>query len=190
MSFVEIITVPYLSQKVRAAYNDWHHEGETDSKLRKILKYYPIVNLSFTVCDVVCKLMYFLKYTEFSSIPNLLLGARYTDLAKHAPLGRFTWLLEIIFPLSMFYVQFIKQWNVMDRPVYETKIVSAPRYLPPDKNDTCMICGQRFSIPTAVPTTGYVYCYVCIFKYVQKHKTCPVSKLPLDLSDLVKLNFY
>ncbi|KAJ3032005.1 UNVERIFIED_CONTAM: ubiquitin-protein ligase peroxin 12 [Siphonaria sp. JEL0065] len=49
--------------------------------------------------------------------------------------------------------------------------------LPQDPSQ-CPICLSEVKNPAMVPT-GYVYCYPCIYKYIEKHAECPVTKVSL-----------
>ena len=48
---------------------------------------------------------------------------------------------------------------------------------------------QRWEDPVATPE-GVVFDIVNIVPYIQKHKTNPVTGLPIKLSQLIKLSFY
>ena len=41
----------------------------------------------------------------------------------------------------------------------------------------CSICGRERTNSSAIPS-GYVFCYNCIFPFVQKNGCCPITKLP------------
>lgn len=57
------------------------------------------------------------------------------------------------------------------------------------KNDSiCAICREKRVNPTMVPQSGYVFCYTCVFRHVEKHNTCPVTGLcHIETSDLRRL---
>lgn len=40
---------------------------------------------------------------------------------------------------------------------------------------------------TALLTSGYVFCYVCVYKHVKEKRNCPVTGYKTDLSNLVKI---
>ena len=45
-------------------------------------------------------------------------------------------------------------------------------------NDSiCLICGNEKINSSCIPS-GYVFCYNCVFPFVQKNQCCPVTKLP------------
>jgi uncharacterized membrane protein YgcG len=50
----------------------------------------------------------------------------------------------------------------------------------------CPLCQQQRRHATAAPS-GYVFCFRCISSYVQEKKRCPITFLPCDLLDLIRL---
>lgn len=44
------------------------------------------------------------------------------------------------------------------------------------KNNLCLICGNKRINSSCIPS-GYVFCYNCIFPFIQKNKYCPITKL-------------
>lgn len=191
--FLDTVLTPFLNRKLQVLHNDFYHGNDLNKIERIVARLYPYLNLGITTTSIVLKLAYYLKITEKHSIISYLLGLRYSSNRTTATtkLTIFRHLVEIAFPVAMFYVQFVKQWSSIEVCPYEATIKPPP---PPrshhdDKTwDVCTLCGGVFSIPTAVPTTGMVYCYVCIFTFVQREGNCPVSHLPIKTKDLVKLN--
>ncbi|KAJ3120010.1 ubiquitin-protein ligase peroxin 12 [Physocladia obscura] len=41
----------------------------------------------------------------------------------------------------------------------------------------CPLCQSRIKNP-AMLSSGFVFCYVCIYKYMEKYSECPISKIP------------
>eukprot|EP00697_Spironema_sp_BW2_P004970 gnl/Spiro4/16718_TR8997_c0_g1_i1.p1 gnl/Spiro4/16718_TR8997_c0_g1~~gnl/Spiro4/16718_TR8997_c0_g1_i1.p1 ORF type:complete len:354 (+),score=53.60 gnl/Spiro4/16718_TR8997_c0_g1_i1:91-1152(+) len=58
--------------------------------------------------------------------------------------------------------------------------------LPADPT-VCALCNNRRTNPTLVVVSGFVFCYSCIFSYVQTHERCPVTFLPTNLDQICKL---
>lgn len=51
----------------------------------------------------------------------------------------------------------------------------------------CPICRGRRKNETLVPTSGYVFCYTCIVKFIRSKGICPVTKYPVKEEDLVRV---
>ena len=189
---LETVLLPFINQKLGNIHNDQYH-GDDLTKVKEVLaRVYPYLNLTVTIINALIKLGYFLNYTESFSITTSLLGIKYNSSTPVTPtkLGLLRGLIELLFPISMFYVQFIKQWSSIEGvSPYEATIKPPPPYKSGGATpDICPICDEKFRIPTAVPSTGVVYCYVCIFTHVQKSGVCPVSHLPVGTTQLIKLN--
>ena len=51
----------------------------------------------------------------------------------------------------------------------------------------CPICRGKRKNETLVPTSGYVFCYSCIVKFIRTHGICPVTKYPVNEEELVRV---
>ena len=51
----------------------------------------------------------------------------------------------------------------------------------------CPLCQKTTKNPTAVSTSGYVFCFTCIKKQIEEHGKCPVTSMPCSKSQLVRL---
>ena len=51
----------------------------------------------------------------------------------------------------------------------------------------CPICRGRRRNETLLPTSGYVFCYACIVKFVRAHGMCPVTQYPVLEEELVRV---
>ena len=187
LGFLQTILTPFLNQKLQSIHNDLYHKKDL-SKFQKIsAQIYPYLNLGITALNILLKISYFLNITEKHCISNYILGIKYHSNRSPGSTNTFRQVIELVFPVAIFYVQFIKQWSSIEVSPYEASIKPPPRHIKTTP-DVCPLCGSGFSIPTAVPTTGLVYCYVCIFTFIQREGRCPVSHLPANTKDLVKLN--
>uniref|UniRef100_K3WL72 Peroxin-12 n=1 Tax=Globisporangium ultimum (strain ATCC 200006 / CBS 805.95 / DAOM BR144) TaxID=431595 RepID=K3WL72_GLOUD len=51
---------------------------------------------------------------------------------------------------------------------------------------TCPVCRQ-IRVNPAMSVSGYVFCYPCIYHYVEAHGECPVTQMKCDLPSIVKI---
>lgn len=51
----------------------------------------------------------------------------------------------------------------------------------------CPICLKKRVNPALVSVSGYAFCYPCVYRYVTDHKKCPVSQVPCDHDDIVRI---
>ena len=59
--------------------------------------------------------------------------------------------------------------------------------IPKQASSVCPICCEKRTNPTVLKSSGYVFCYPCIFNSVQEHKRCPVTLLESDVWMLFRI---
>ncbi|KAG7400307.1 ubiquitin-protein ligase peroxin 12 [Phytophthora boehmeriae] len=50
----------------------------------------------------------------------------------------------------------------------------------------CPLCKKQRVNPAMV-SSGYVFCYPCIYRFVEKHGECPITQMKCDLTSIVKI---
>ncbi|RDD39944.1 Peroxisome assembly protein 12 [Trichoplax sp. H2] len=58
---------------------------------------------------------------------------------------------------------------------------------PPINTAECALCNQGITNATALSTSGYVFCYPCIYQYLKQSGKCPITHLPTGIQQLVKI---
>lgn len=56
------------------------------------------------------------------------------------------------------------------------------------ETNKCPLCLRQRINDTALGVSGYVFCYECIYSYVQNKKKCPVTSLPAGVDDLIRIH--
>ena len=56
----------------------------------------------------------------------------------------------------------------------------------PPTNKSCSICRKKQVHPCA-STSGFVFCYLCLLKFVRKTPFCPVAGVPCEESEILRL---
>jgi peroxin-12 len=51
----------------------------------------------------------------------------------------------------------------------------------------CPICHRKRVAPAQLATSGYVFCYKCIYTIVATHGRCPVTHIRASLDDIRRL---
>jgi len=102
---------------------------------------------------------------------------------------------KYILPASIFFFRFLEWWYSENRivpPALPTPPPPPPPlkvaeglHLPEDKT-LCPLCLSPRTNP-AMASSGYVFCYPCIFNYVQRHEKCPVTFLPTTQAQIRKI---
>ncbi|XP_071943988.1 peroxisome assembly protein 12-like [Antedon mediterranea] len=99
--------------------------------------------------------------------------------------------------VAVFFLQFLEWWYASENQESRIAVTSLPTPPPPSlsvehdngkfKSNICPICNRPLTNDTAISTSGYVFCYPCIYGYVKKHQCCPVTKYPTLHQHLIKL---
>jgi len=95
--------------------------------------------------------------------------------------------LKYILPLGIFFLKFLEWWQASDFAAQLALKTSSSIALPPpaaprlsveaqdlQNRKMCRLCGKDIVNPTAVQT-GYVFCYVCVYKWVKSSSKCPIT---------------
>ena len=101
--------------------------------------------------------------------------------------------------------KFVEWWHSADnadareRAIRRGRLGAGARDLPPPSpvsslqplrgrpsDGRCALCRQRRKNPT-ISTSGAIFCYACLFRYVDDHGKCPATGLPCTTSDIRRL---
>ncbi|MBN3309024.1 PEX12 protein, partial [Amia calva] len=100
--------------------------------------------------------------------------------------------------LGVFFLQFLEWWYSSENQGTLKSLTSLPTPPPPlhlhqspDHISTyerlCPLCRRPRANDTALATSGFVFCYRCVYSYVRAHQRCPLTGYPTELQHLVKL---
>uniref|UniRef100_A0A3Q0T426 Peroxisome assembly protein 12 n=1 Tax=Amphilophus citrinellus TaxID=61819 RepID=A0A3Q0T426_AMPCI len=100
--------------------------------------------------------------------------------------------------LGVFFLQFLEWWYSSENQNTVKALTSLPAPPPPlhlqqDQSElgsdrrTCPLCRKPHANATALSTSGFVFCYRCIYTYVKSNHRCPVTGYPTELQHLVKI---
>ena len=67
------------------------------------------------------------------------------------------------------------------------QVMSTDLKLPPTKQQ-CPLCRQKHVNATTTSISGFVYCYSCLYNYIQKFGCCPVTYRPCSVEDMIRLH--
>ncbi|XP_033627321.1 peroxisome assembly protein 12-like [Asterias rubens] len=100
--------------------------------------------------------------------------------------------------VSIFFLQFLEWWYMSQDNQSRLAVTALPIPKPPkveqkeksavpEDVSLCPLCHKHRTNDTALSTSGYVFCYPCIYSFLKGHHCCPVTSYPSKLSHLVKL---
>jgi len=123
------------------------------------------------------------EYLKRSGGWRKVTAASVQSLAKMLTFG-----LEV----GSFFLQFIDWWYNQERDTRDNITDSVPKPPSPLKGlpnleNCCPICRKKWKAETVLSSSGLVFCYVCIVRYLRKHGKCPVTSLPSKESQLVRI---
>ncbi|ORX37489.1 hypothetical protein BCR36DRAFT_375697 [Piromyces finnis] len=98
-------------------------------------------------------------------------------------------LLKYALPIFVLTFKFMEWWTnqvksntVVDQsniPTPPEALEQHPDGLPiPDDVTICPLCHHKRT-NTAVTSTGYAFCYPCIFNYIEENQRCPITLVKL-----------
>jgi peroxin-12 len=195
------VILPYLRLKL----NKWHQEKKQNPVNlpfdRKYLPLIPLMNGGYTFIDFLYKLKFlvqgdfkfFRPYLHFWNFlirrKNIFELQREEKSYSHPALSFFAkYNVFLIFLFVKFCQWYFNQDNV-NRSVRTAGSDVCP---PPKKlgrfSTGCPLCKkQNIENPWALETSGYVYCFVWIQEFVEKHKKCPISNVATTESNIRKI---
>ncbi|GFT80489.1 peroxisome assembly protein 12 [Nephila pilipes] len=93
--------------------------------------------------------------------------------------------------VGAFLTQFINWWYYREGNTASFAALPVPP--PPSKwsyeeaVDNCPLCKKKRTNDTVLSSSGFVFCYPCIFHFVQENRKCPVTGYKSSLNQLVRL---
>ncbi|XP_029015216.1 peroxisome assembly protein 12 [Betta splendens] len=114
--------------------------------------------------------------------------------------------------LGVFFLQFVDWWYSAENQSAVKTLTSLPVPLPPlhlqeyscmdfssfssshrkemqfrSENNNCSLCRRTCGNAAVLSTSGFVFCYHCIYIYVKANHCCPVTGYPTELQHLIKI---
>lgn len=105
--------------------------------------------------------------------------------------------------LGVFFLQFLEWWYSTDNQDTVKALTSLPTPPPPlhlqqdsanhsvdsieSDPKTCPLCRRLRTNSTVLSTSGFVFCYRCVYTYVKTNRHCPVTGYPSELQHLIKI---
>jgi len=129
---------------------------------------------------------------------NAGIWMRFANLIRRVTAALFRMLSKLL-GIGLLLIQFLDYWQTSDREkrgqssLTSLPIPPAPQVALSEQNvirmdpRLCPICRKPRQNDTVISVSGYVYCYVCIAKYLQEHRCCPVTKVPANTEHLIRL---
>jgi len=174
----------------------------------------PLLNLSYYASNLILGLLYVGGQSRHHSILHQLDASELIHITpevqeeldqRHRKLPFITQNMQKLFSfgleLTAFSLQFIDYWY--SREVTPTSITgnvaitSTPQAPKTDQNgqngqkgqsgDKCPLCRSPIQTATLHSISGYVFCYRCIIEYLRGNGQCPLTGLPANTGQLIRI---
>ncbi|KAJ7997009.1 hypothetical protein DPEC_G00224460 [Dallia pectoralis] len=99
--------------------------------------------------------------------------------------------------VGVFFLQFLDWWYSSENQNTMKTLTSLPTPPPPihlqDQQPqtryrkVCPLCRKVRSNDTVLSTSGFVFCYRCIYVYIKANQRCPMTGYPTELQHLIKI---
>ncbi|TKR81189.1 hypothetical protein L596_015104 [Steinernema carpocapsae] len=108
-------------------------------------------------------------------------------------------LMSRLFAYGLFFIQFLDYFYSSDlsKQFSANSIRSSVPPQPHKKlqessvlmleTNKCPLCLKQREVDTALSVSGYVFCYKCIYDYLRREHSCPVTQIPARTTHLVRL---
>lgn len=147
--------------------DSWPIYKSIKNKLLKKIFYY--LNYAFT------GLLFFIQFIDWYQ--NLSDDEEFVDEQYSKKDLNISLLNENNFPID-------RNSSCMEPPKLSSNLLNIHNI---NNTTACPICNCKRTNECALSTSGFVFCYPCIFKYIKKHNCCPVTKLPCNVNNLVRI---
>lgn len=58
----------------------------------------------------------------------------------------------------------------------------------PPSSSKCPLCHQKHVNPVTTSISGFVFCYKCLWNYIDKFHCCPITYRHCNLEDMIRIN--
>jgi len=203
------VMLPYFRMKLENCFQKVKEDievGHINVGLHKKLIYrlYPVMHATGILWSFYYYLMYALSKSKVPSPLFHFLGLKLMTVHSNAKdessspsfSQMMTMLLTNGVDISVFSLQFLDWWydesnkNLLKEVLKRTVPPPPSSSINTKKNygkDVCPICNRTRRNETVVMTSGYAFCYVCVYKYVKKHGKCPVTGYKTNVNNLTKV---
>jgi len=167
--------------------------------IKIFLKTYPVINLAYTLVNFSYTAKYLLDpNAKYYNILYRILGHSVQQMEPEEPsegkIGAIVDFMKRYFVFALFLgTKFIewyfdpgrKRTEVLGKEIEQIEAPFAQESK--ETKSICPLCRKLISIPCCLDTCGYAFCQICIYDYVQKQGTCPITHIECDVNNIHKI---
>jgi len=197
---VAAVIVPYVKVKLAKLFERLREENAADGSQKNVLLVKDYLGIVLDIVKFYFCIMYVLRKSTSHSLLFSILGLSLTytspdRIQTGSPGTGIRWALSSvgnailpILEIGSFTAQFLQWWNGQRTTVIDS--LPIPEFYDVHTNmdkTKCPLCHQPRRNSTALSTSGIVYCYQCISKYLKATPKCPVTGFPSRMGNLVRI---
>ncbi|XP_010869195.1 peroxisome assembly protein 12 isoform X2 [Esox lucius] len=132
--------------------------------------------------------------------PSVAIGSSVNERLKRLTstlVGGAALSLSTSLSVGVFFLQFLEWWYSSENQSTIKTLTSLPTPPPPihlqDQQPltryckVCPLCRKVRINDTVLATSGFVFCYRCIYVYIKANQRCPMTGYPTELQHLIKI---
>ena len=212
ISVICLACLPYALARMERLHSDATFDtgaaGSSDSMSGRsikavLVKLYPYIHFMWEALKLIFRIKYLLRHTDCYSPQHWMAGVvlvRHLDDSYSDGMSVWKKLANAAFPAGLFTLKLLEWWyseensgnvrtlTTLPVPPPPPRVQPSPYGLAvPEDPHICPICLQRKRDPTTISTSGYVFCYSCILKYIRTHGVCPITRVPSSEKKMIRL---
>ncbi|VBB29524.1 unnamed protein product [Acanthocheilonema viteae] len=208
-SIFELIAQDSLSVSIQQAV---YHIVKQFPLVHMLVNFYPWIKILFSTFAFLLKIAYILSLCNVHS-PELKFAnvhlVKFSQIDFDEANQKRAWRVLVILAnlltrcinFGLYFIQFLDFYYNSDtgenfrleQRIRKWRYPSAPHKKLRENSvllletNKCPLCLRQRNNDTVLAVSGYVFCYGCIYSYVEREKKCPVTSLPANVDDLIKI---
>jgi peroxin-12 len=77
--------------------------------------------------------------------------------------------------------------SLIPPPKLASKLENNKAYKQMQDKNLCPLCIKKRTNECVLSVSGFVFCYVCIFKFVREHQRCPLTNYPCTIKNIIRI---
>eukprot|EP00094_Tigriopus_californicus_P010714 TCALIF_10333-PA protein Name:"Similar to Pex12 Peroxisome assembly protein 12 (Mus musculus)" AED:0.36 eAED:0.36 QI:0/0/0/0.66/1/1/3/0/288 len=174
------------------------------------VRVYPYIHMIYEGLHLFLAIAYTLGRSSYHQLSTQLAGLTLTQITTEAQsqfqerelksrnsaqilpkiIRSFAQTLTFGLETGSFILQFFNHWQSRTEHIQmgpTSDIPDPPEIDPEISKTTCPICHGPRRTETLLSISGYVFCYVCVVKYLRQHGKCPITNFPANEDSLIRL---
>ncbi|XP_074600651.1 peroxisomal biogenesis factor 12 [Brevipalpus obovatus] len=204
-SLIALTCLPYVRTKLDKLHEELDRqafEGALNPRDKFGIYFhrnYPLLRSFWDLSSFVYQINYAVGRGKVNSPLLQLIGVclvRRTPIdsskSENSSLGMITKGLSYLLTGSALFIQFLDYWYGREdtrRSLASLEIPPPPprRELPNCPPKMCPLCKQVRRDEAVLRTSGFLFCYSCIYDSIERHSKCPITGFPTNFDQIIRI---